>query len=342
MLLSFEALRPGVIISLFVLHLIGNILISCAVPPLIASSPLSGQETREKADDVIRISTDLVTVPAIVSDSHGHRILGLNQRDFAVRSDKTPVRVEFFSAGADHVALAFLLDASGSARDYVGHEREAALSLFSRFGPGSQVAVLHFSRKLDVAVPFTNTLDQARSGFQFPAVSNQGTAIFDAALQALKLFRERKADPTERRIIILTSDGLDTASTTRPTEVVQLAQQQGISFYVIHFPIFSPRDGRLAPRAAARGFRELAEKTGGHYFMVGNAKSALEPETSYDLSPIFKAIAEDLAGQYLLGFYPNNRSGDQTRHRLEVNLTNGTTGYRVKTLREEYQLKRNE
>ncbi len=341
MLQSLEASCPGVVISLFVLHLIG-ILSLCADPILSASSPVGGQETQEKTDDVIRISTNLVTIPAIVSDSNGHRVLGLQQQDFAVRSDKSPVQIDFFSVGADHVALAFLLDASGSARDYVGHEREAALSLFSRFGPGSQVAVLQFSRRLKIAVPFTNMLDQARSGFQFPAVSNQGTAIFDAALNTLKLFRERKAGPTERRIIILTSDGLDTASASKANEVVQLAQQEGISFYVIHFPIFSPRDGRLEPRAPAKGFRDLAEKTGGHYFMAGNAKSALLPDATYDLSPIFKAIAEDLAGQYLLGFYPDKRSSNETRHRIEVSLTHSKTGYRVKTLREEYQLKVNE
>jgi Ca-activated chloride channel homolog len=337
MLLYFEASRSGVV-SLFVLQLIGKLSL-CAISLLFVPSPPSVQDVQEKTEEVIRISTDLVTIPAIVTDSKGHRVLGLHQQDFTVLSDKSPVQIQFFSAGADHVALAFLLDASGSARDYVGHEREAALSLLSRFGPGSQVAVLQFSGKVNVAVPFTNIVDQARSGFQFPAVSNQRTAIFDAALTAIKLFGERKAGATERRIIILTSDGLDTASTTSAAFVIQAARQVGISFYVIHFPIFSPRDGHLEPRSPTKGFRALAEKTGGQYFMVGNAKSALEPETANDLSPIFKAIAEDLEGQYLLGFYPDKRSGNETRHRVEVNLTHSTTRGRVKILREEYQLK---
>src|SRR5207245_5173340 len=109
-----------------------------------------------------------------------------------------------------HVALAFLLDASGSAHEYLLQQREAALSLFSRFGPGSQVAVLRFSDKLDIARSFTTDIDEARSGFQFPAVSNRRTAIFDSAISALRLFAERRSITTARLSIMLTRVWLET------------------------------------------------------------------------------------------------------------------------------------
>jgi VWFA-related protein len=301
--------------------------------------PTASQQTSEQTEDVVQVRTDLVTVPAIVTDAQGQRVFGLGQQDFAIRSDNRIVKLDFFSAGTDHVALAFLLDASGSAHEYLLQQREAALSLFSRFGPGSQVAVLRFTDRLDIASSFTTDIDKARSGFQFPAVSNRRTAIFDAALTTLQLFEERRGIPTERRIIILTSDGLDTASAAKAAGVIQRAQREGVSFYVIHFPIFSPRNGHLAPRPAATGFRQLAEKTGGHYFMVGDAKSVLAPEASYNLSPVFKAIEEDLAGQYLLGFYPDEASRDGRFHRVEVDLNSHSRRHvRVKGLREGYVL----
>ena len=132
---------------------------------------------------------------------------------------------------------------------------------------------------------------------------------------------------------------MDTASVAKATGVIQRAQQEGISFYVIHFPIFSPRNGRLAPRPAVKGFRELAEKTGGRYFMVGDAQSALAPKASYNLSAVFKSIEEDLAGQYLLGFYPDEASRDGRFHRVEVDI-NSHSGrkLRVRQLREGYVL----
>jgi len=311
-----------------------SLLLVCSGAPAVA------QESSTQTEDVIRVRTDLVTVPAIVTDVQGRRVFGLARQDFDVSSDKRRVNIEFFAAGSDRVALAFLLDSSGSSRGYVLQQREAALSLFSRFGPKSEVMVLHFDQQVEIGTPFTTDPERARRGFQFPAISNRRTAIFDAALETLRLFRERNKAPTERRIVILTSDGLDTASSAKPDEVIRRAQQEAVSFYVIHFPLFSPRDGQLAPRTPAKGFRALAEKTGGRYFMVGDARLALEPSPFYDLSPIFRAIEEDLDGQYLLGFYPDEGSRDDNLHRIEVKVTkNDRVLYRVKLLREEYRLK---
>jgi Ca-activated chloride channel homolog len=189
-----------------------------------------------------------------------------------------------------------------------------------------------------VAVAFTTELAKARSGFDFPSASGRHTAIFDSAAAAIHFFEQRKNDPTERRIIILTSDGLDTASAKKATEVIGRARAAGISFYVIHFPLFIPREGHLALRPTSRGFRELAEKTGGRYFIAGNVKLALDPNAQYDLSPVFKAIEEDLASQYLLGFYPNEASRDGRSHSVTVMLRKKAGGYRVRTLRQDYSL----
>ena len=70
---------------------------------------------------------------------------------------------------------------------------------------------------------------------------------------------------------MLISDGLDTISRTSADSVINAALEQRVSFYVIHLPLFEPIDGRLAVRRPSKGFRELAEKTGGKYFLVGDA-----------------------------------------------------------------------
>ena len=307
---------------------------------MLALGPLTGIAQEPSPEDVIRVTTDLVTVPTMVVDTKGRRVAGLVQDDFLVRDDERAVRLDHFSNGADRVALVFLLDASGSARDYLAKQREAALALFARFGPGSQLAILRFSDQVKIAVPFTSDIASARSGFEFPAVSGRRTAIFDSVGMAIRLFEHRKNDPTERRIIILTSDGLDTASTTTATRIIDSARADDITLYVMHFPLFAPLDGRLAVRPTAKGFRDLADKTGGRYFMAGDVKSALDPYARYDLAPLFKAIEEDLASQYLLGFYPTAGGSDLHLHRIAVELKKKTRGYRVKALRESYSLRR--
>jgi hypothetical protein len=73
-------------------------------------------------------------------------------------------------------------------------------------------------------------------------------------------------------------------------------------------------------RTPAKGFRELAEKTGGRYFLAGDVKSALGPAKDIDLAPIFQAIEDDLKSQYLLGFYLGEAANDGRKHRLSLGL----------------------
>jgi len=158
---------------------------------------------------------------------------------------------------------------------------------------------------------------------------------------ALHTFSATGSFTTERRILLLISDGLDTASTVRPSDVINEARSLGISIYVIHLPLYAPRDGELAVRPAARGFRELAEKTGGRYFLVGDVKSALDPHWTPDLAPVFKAIEDDLHGQYVLGYYPDEAARTVVSHRIEINLTSQRgRKLRVQQLRQGYNLKK--
>jgi Ca-activated chloride channel family protein len=288
----------------------------------------------------VRVRTDLVVVPVIVKDARERRVHGLSQTDFAVRDNGRAMRVDYFAAGTERVALAFALDASGSVRETLARQRETALSLFSRFGKESRVAVLQFSERPQFVIPFTTDADKARAGFDFPVVRNSRTALFDAAAAALRAFDTSVRANVERRIIILISDGLDTISRTSAWDVINEARARGVSFYVIHLPLFAPRDGKLAPRPPAKGFRALAEQTGGRYFMVGDAKSALDPRAVDDLAPVFQAIEDDLKGQYVVGYYPDAATREELNHRIQINLTSSDKRkLHVQTLREEYTLK---
>jgi Ca-activated chloride channel family protein len=222
----------------------------------------------------------------------------------------------------------FALDQSGSLRQVISQQQEAALALFSRFGERSSVAILRFSDTASVVAPFTRDLSAARSAFRFVAAPNEQTAIFDAAAKAVKAFDDLPPVRAERRIVVLISDGLDTRSRTRAESVIDAALERRVSFYVIHLPLFEPRDGHLAVRRPSKGFRDLAEKTGGKYFLVGDVKSALTP-APVDLAPIFQAIEEDLKSQYLLGFYIAESSRDNRKHVFSVSMKPDGVEYSV-------------
>lgn len=289
----------------------------------------------------MRVRTDLVLIPLYVTDRRGRRVGGLARDDFEARDNGRPVGLDFFAAGAESVALLFLLDASGSTRDVVTQQRETALALFSHFGSRSRVAVIQFRERPELTLGFTRDLRAARAAFQVAALPDRRTAIFDAARAAVRAFGAEGVPTAERRIVVLLSDGLDTASAAPPAAVVEEARAAGVSFYVIHVPLYEPREGRLAARRPARGFRDLAEKTGGQFFVVGDARSSLDPRAEYDLSAIFRAIAEDLQSQYVVGFHAGVAGREPGRHRVEVTLTapRGGGKLRVRQLREWYESK---
>jgi Ca-activated chloride channel family protein len=278
----------------------------------------------QEPDDVIRVRTDLVAIPVIVTEARGRRVSGLTAKDFLLINDMGAAKVDYFASGTERVALLFALDTSGSAQETITRQREAAVALFSRFGHGSRVAVLQFGNIVRLTVPFTTNANAAQDAFNVPARENTGTAIFDGAAAAVRAFDGSGGFSVERRIVILMSDGLDTLSSTKYQSVIEAARHRGVSIYVVHFPLFSPRGGRLEPRPPSKGFRELAEQTGGRYFRIGDAKTALDPRAKVDLTRVFQAIEEDLSGQYVVGFYPGEAARDNRFHRVTVSLASAS------------------
>lgn len=295
---------------------------------------------QDESEEVVRVRTDLVTIPVFVTDGRGRRVAGLAQSEFELYDDGLRVEPAYFAAGAEHVSMLFLLDASGSTRDIINEQSETALAVFSRFGPRSRVAVMQFRERPELTLPFTLELRRAHTAFRVAALPDRRTAIFDAALAAVRAFAAAPPQPTERRIAVLLSDGLDTASTTRADAVIEEARAAGVSFYVIHIPLFEPGAGHLRMRPPSKGFRDLAEKTGGRYFVVGDASTSLDPHAEHDLRPIFQAITDDLAGQYVLGYHASAAEPRPGFHKVEVRLkTSGRRGLRVRQLREGYENK---
>ncbi len=286
--------------------------------PVCLNSAVLAQQTVDE-DDVVRVNTDLLLFPVRVRDKKGQAVPGLTEQDLLLKDQDQVTTGLYLTPGADRVALMFALDQSGSLRQIISQQQEAALALFSRFGERSSVAILRFSDKASLISPFTRDLAATRAAFRFNAAPNQQTAIFDAAAQAVTTFDDLPPVRTERRIIVLISDGLDTRSRTSAESVINAALERRVSFYVIHLPLFEPRDGRLQVRSPSKGFKDLAEKTGGKYFLVGDAKSALMPREN-DLTPIFQAIEEDLKSQYLLGFYISESSRDNRKHVFSVSM----------------------
>jgi VWFA-related protein len=310
-------------------------LLFLAPPHALAQTPPASAD-----DEIVEtVRTDLVLVQLYAMDARGRRINGLAAKDVQVRDNGRPVEVVYFQPASARVALVFALDASGSVRDLLARQRETALALLARFGTRSRAAVVTFADEPALALPFTRDAAKVRAAFQLYAQPNRHTAIFDAALASVRAFDAKELRGDERRIVILVSDGLDNVSRARASTVVAEANARDVSFYVVHLPLYAPDGNHLAPRRPARGFRDLAERTGGAYFMLGDAAHALDPNYTSDLAPIFSAIADDLHSQYELGFYPDDAARKEPQHKLVFKLVGDKSKLRINARRDTYTLK---
>ncbi len=163
-------------------------LVTAVILVILSAASSLNQVSAQEPDEVVRIRTDLVTIPLVVTDSRGHRIANLNRDDFVLTDYDRTAKIDYFASGTERVALLFALDASGSEREVFGSQREAALALFSRFGSGSRVAVLHFANYVRLSVPFTTDSGAAQAAFNSEAGASGGTAIFDGAAAAVRSF----------------------------------------------------------------------------------------------------------------------------------------------------------
>jgi VWFA-related protein len=290
---------------------------------ILAPARVFAQSPQPSPDEeVLRVNTDLLLFPARVRDKQGQRPNGLKSDDFLISDPDHATSRVYLSAGVDRVALVFALDLSGSLRGLIAEQKEAALSLYEHFAPTSSIAVLHFDEEATIAAPFAHDTSAARAAFDVAAHPNHHTAIFDAAYRAVQMFDELPQVRSERRIVILMSDGLDTASHIKAKAVIDAAREKRVSFYIICIGQYTVRDGRVVQRRPTKGFMELADATGGWSIYNADAGPLQEPK-HVAVSRIFEALEQDIRSQYLVGFYLNEKAHDGKQHAVSLSLPRG-------------------
>src|SRR5262245_2783576 len=160
-------------------------------------TPSAGDEVEE--GDVVRVDTQLVSVPAVVTDSAGRPISGLKPDNFRLIEDGQAQTITNFGTTETPFEIALLLDTSGSTREDVALIRSAANSFIEALRPGDRVGVVAFTTAQTVAEPIaavevlttlTDNREQMRTAIDNLGAS-QGTPYYDALEKvADNIFRE--------------------------------------------------------------------------------------------------------------------------------------------------------
>lgn len=204
-------------------------------------TPSVGDELDE--GDIVRVDTQLVSVPAVVTDSSGRPISGLRPENFRLVEDGQVQTITNFSTAETPFEIALLLDTSGSTRDDVALIRSAANSFIEALRPGDRVGVVAFNTAQTVAepvatveilMPLTSDRDALRSAIENLGASN-GTPYYDALERvADSIFRDPARDEVRgRRAIVALTDGVDSASNSDFTTAKMKLSRAGIACYFI-------------------------------------------------------------------------------------------------------------
>jgi VWFA-related protein len=212
-----------------------------------------------------KASVDVVRVEALVLDD-GQPVAGLTAPDFVVTDNGAPQTVRVRALAREPIDVAIALDVSGSvAGARLERLRAGALALVSALTPADRATLLTFDHALSLgprdAAPAT--LDQ-----RLRALTAQGrTSLVDAATTALvwSIGRDRPM------LVIVFSDGRDTASWTRPEQALALAGKSGaVVDAVVMGELLSTSAARLVDHDQAalltpdeRFAADLAVSTGG-------------------------------------------------------------------------------
>ena len=228
----------------------------------------SGEEVGE--GDVVRVETQLVTVPAVVTDRNGHPLGGMHAENFAVFEDGQPQRVTNFATTETPFEIALLLDTSGSTREELGLIRDAAHAFINALRPGDRVAIIAFKNadrngSTAATVEVLSGLNGDRKALS-QAIANigtsNGTPLYDAfARVADQVFRNPPpADARGRRAIVALTDGVDSSSDSGYDEARARLLRAGVASYFIQLSTEDYVEDRLLKDCQDDGRLSLSAK----------------------------------------------------------------------------------
>ncbi|MGH9880717.1 MAG: VWA domain-containing protein [Pyrinomonadaceae bacterium] len=180
----------------------------------------AGEEVDE--NDVVRVDTQLITVPVVVRNREGRPVTGLTASAFQLYEDDHPQRVATFTTSDAPFEAALLLDTSGSTRAEIELIRRAAYAFIESLRPGDRVAILSFDTDkkglekvatIAVQTDLTDNRETLLRAIQNIGASN-GTPYYDALERIVQdIFRNPpQPELRGRRALVALTDGVDSTS----------------------------------------------------------------------------------------------------------------------------------
>jgi Ca-activated chloride channel family protein len=241
--------------------------------------------------DVVRVDTQLVSVPAVVTDAAGHPLSGLRPENFRLIEDGQPQTIANFGTTGTPFEIALLLDTSGSTRDDVALIRAAANSFIAALRPGDRVGVVAFNTArtvaepiaaVEVLTPLTGDREALKAAIENVGAS-QGTPYYDALERiADSIFHDPPSEEVRgRRAVVALTDGVDSSSNSDFAAAKMKLSRVGVACYFIQVNTEDFVEDRLMKDCSDDGQLALSQRQIQRYRQIFFPKAKAENFDSF-------------------------------------------------------------
>ena len=269
----------------------------------LASTNLSAQQP------LFTSGIDLVHLGVTVVGRDGDPVPDLTVDDFELYEDGTLQEIRYFSRGVASDAdtmplhLGMMFDASVSMELEGRFAKTAAIKFLNTLTYAEDMTLVDFDT--EVRVGRYGQDDFARL---VERIRNRRPGGMTALYDALGVYLDGAFDQDGRKVLLLYSDGEDTRSRMRFSDVIDLVKASDVTVYAIGLQEHLPRSNRMRRRME---LGQLADLTGGRCYF---------PTELEELDGIYEQIIEELNTRYSLGYVSANDRSDGTWRDVEIKI----------------------
>ena len=296
-------------------------------------TPANDKDMPPDDGEIIKINTQLVSIPVRVMDKKGRFFGGLAKENFKILEDGVEQDIALFSNAHQPFTVALVLDMSYSTTFKIAEIQSAAISFIAQLRPEDKVMVISFDEEVHMLCEATSDRQEVYRAIKRTKIAT-GTSLYEAVALVMN---NRLRSIEGRKAIILFTDGVDTTS-RRESDYSNLrdAMELDALIYPIRYDtyadvqrmknkgvILTQPPGGTGPtiggiplpvpvitggassagtteedyRRAEEYLNNLALRTGGRTYLASSIGG---------LGDAFAKIASELREFYSLGYYPKD------------------------------------
>lgn len=301
-----------------------------------ASQSLADHLNNDDNDDIIRVETNLITIPVRISGRNGRPISDIEQIELKLFENGVEQNIAYYSNEDQPFTVALVLDMSYSSVFKLAEIRSAALKFVGLLSETDRVMVVSFDEEVHVLCEPTSNRKVMKLAIEGARIAS-GTSIYSAIDLVLN---EKFKNIEGRTAVVLLSDGVDTSSSkVSAADITRQVAENDVLIYPIRYNTFddvqksrrgnaeikfddndrpyiidTPKQkGEREPDYEYAGafLKEIADRSGGRSYQV---------KSTTNLDKAFATIANELRKIYSLGYYPSSDRKPGTQYNIKVRV----------------------